>query len=222
MMEVVQTLPQWLIIGGLIYLAVLLTIAVLRGQEVQFFPPKIGARPPIEKPKVLHPDETSDIEGVWGDTFSVKGQEGEEVRAALLSVKRTDEGHFIQGREYDKNLEVLYDWNSVAATYEHGNLKYLFEAREKLPDGLTRNIKGYTFLEFFGLPDKPPTQYSGRFLDFWDEPGKICTRSGNVSGRRFADQETYLYDTDEGRSLAKKLLVDRKNSLIILLNPEKL
>lgn len=45
MNELLKVFPAWLLNVGVIYVAVLLTVAVVRGQEVHFFPPKIGARP---------------------------------------------------------------------------------------------------------------------------------------------------------------------------------
>lgn len=51
--EFIAALPTWFLILALLYVAVLLTIAVLKGQEVQFIPPKIGPRPqtPPDKEK---------------------------------------------------------------------------------------------------------------------------------------------------------------------------
>jgi hypothetical protein len=46
MQQIIEHLPLWLVIVILGYFAVMLTIAILRGQAVQFFPPKIGERRP--------------------------------------------------------------------------------------------------------------------------------------------------------------------------------
>lgn len=158
----------------------------------------------------LHP-ETIGIEGVWGDKFLVKGQEGEELRAAVLFIKKTRKGYSILGEEYDKNLEVVYTWNSLAVTsFEPGKVEYFFNATETLPDGVHhRDMKGFTSLRFFGTSEKHPETYSGDFVDFWYESGKICTRSGHIKkGRRIAEREALRsYDSHEGRrSLAKQLL----------------
>jgi hypothetical protein len=47
-MEFLDSLPAWFIVLGISYLAILCTIAVIRGQEVQFWPPKISARTSFE------------------------------------------------------------------------------------------------------------------------------------------------------------------------------
>lgn len=45
MLEYINSLPSWFLILALLYVAGMLTFAVFRGQEVHFFPPKIGPRP---------------------------------------------------------------------------------------------------------------------------------------------------------------------------------
>ena len=42
--DILRFFPSWLIVGGAIYLVILLTIAVFWGREVQFWPPKVGPR----------------------------------------------------------------------------------------------------------------------------------------------------------------------------------
>ena len=104
MMDVIMELPQWFIMVGIIYVAVMLSIAVFRGQEVQFFPPKMGPRPDKGDQKIRN----ARIEGVWGDSFKDHRDRGKP-KAAIICIK-FDEGNFkIDGYEYDESQNDIDD-----------------------------------------------------------------------------------------------------------------
>jgi hypothetical protein len=183
-------------------------VAFRQGRSVSFWPPKIGEKNLSSLPAAVDTLEM-DIEGIWGDTFPVKRKEGQVMHAAVLSIKKTDAGCSVQGQEFDENLDVLYDWESVAVKPSNpGKLEYLFNATKTASSGTYIEMKGYTLLRFPDTAGRRPETYSGHFVDVWTEgEEKIRTRPGHLKGHRFPDHEAVEYGQPGGRRLlAQKLL----------------
>jgi hypothetical protein len=67
--DLLKQVPLWLVVIVVIYIGTLLTVGVIRGQSVEFFPPKIGARPANEKvpdrQDLANPASDTRISGTW-------------------------------------------------------------------------------------------------------------------------------------------------------------
>lgn len=134
--ELLRLLPGWAILAILLYFGILLTIAVIRGQAVEFFPPKIGARTAPSDGLFRgqeKSDELKNLTGQWYVYFgfdtsrtSVKASGMAEITAAkandfkmTLNLDRSKLGRVIHNVfEYEgkiKNRQVLTTFRSASS-----------------------------------------------------------------------------------------------------------
>jgi hypothetical protein len=107
-LELVKLIPQWLLLAGLLYLIVLLTVGVVRGQEVQFFPPKIG-------PRTTGPEKNEKEQNDAAPKQDV-GQELTSIDASLKAITRTYQDDM--GRLRQRAYQARHD---AARAADEGN-----------------------------------------------------------------------------------------------------
>jgi len=221
MVDILKELPQWFIMLLLIYLAVMLSIAVLRGQEVQFFPPKIGPRPDKgdqnkgdqrnNNDEVNVQQQPSPILGVWGDSF-IDHRDQNKLKAAIIRIK-FDEGKYkIDGYEYDENLTQTGFWKSIAVEYDgKEKLDYFFKATITPPKSDPEEIRGYTSLTFIGSKDNTFDTYDGYFVNV-----EKAGRSASFKGYKLPKEDEPKFGTHEGKRVLAKRLIDKERDGDIL------
>lgn len=145
--------------------------------------------------------EASDIVGVWGDSFMVRGQK----RASLIRIYPTDCGYSIEGQEFDENYDELYHWQSALVDFDNvNNVEYFFIATRTHPGDLPKKIYGRTNIHFFGSGSNRFQSYKGTFEDF------EITRTAHINGEKISDAEESFYDTSEGKRILVEKLINKK------------
>jgi arginine/lysine/histidine transporter system substrate-binding protein len=150
LLSFLKTAPKWLSIGALGYVAVLISIAAIRGQNIKFFPPEIGPLPignSSESTRPLHDEITR-----------LKEQNRVlESKTAELDLKYKDilgrEGRPILERPADQASiiadQIIFNWNWREHT---NNQRYILELRNILAGSLEP-------VRFVAVPTSPIGKY---------------------------------------------------------------
>jgi hypothetical protein len=103
-LEILKQIPLWLIVVVIIYIGVLLTIAVIRGQSVEFFPPKIGARPATEnrpeKQDLQNLSSELNLTGTWYVYFGFDTKRTKEIAVGIAEIGK------LQGNKFKMSINL--------------------------------------------------------------------------------------------------------------------
>lgn len=94
-LEIFKAIPVWLLVGIIGYIAFLVTIAVLRGQPVEFWPPKIGPRPTVPDGGNVS-DSSLDllIDGTWHLYFGFGTKRTKDSYVGFAQISNIKNGRF--------------------------------------------------------------------------------------------------------------------------------
>ena len=121
------------------------------------------------------------IEGQWIDTAV-----GEDSKSySIYLIRFVDESYQITGKEFDKEGNILYDWQSVAAHFDGDRLIYLYSSHSR--SGVEENY-GVTSVTFMRPgPNRSSKIASGYFVDAATNFRKRTTSAEKLSDHNLKD-----------------------------------
>jgi hypothetical protein len=122
MEDLLKTLPKWLLVATLVYVAVLLSYAVYDNRDVEFFPPKISAKPP---------NRTSDSRGPAADCIAKSVVETQYVPKEVVERDYARKQHFNPS-----------EWRYFAIAHQSADVENRLNQIQPPPEGLVIDYDG--------------------------------------------------------------------------------